>query len=281
MHQCNQRRFFTPPVTSAGRRESGSTNHRPWAGAMATTLAFLLSLGLVMGSSVAGAEEYKIYTPLVVKGENELEMRGFYKKDNSPAQDGSQQYRLSVGRGITNNWAFEFYDIVSRAPGQSLRSRQLEMENRFQLTPLGKYWANFGLLQGLQIPLESGQPYEFELMPIVEKQVGRALAAANLSFERQFGANRESGTIFSYRVRFEYLLYRPFSPALEFHGEPGPIGRFGAMPTQRQQVGPAFYGVGYFNNGRTFYYSTALLFGLTAASSDVTLAFRFEYEFFN
>lgn len=231
--------------------------------------------------AVSQAEEYKIYTPLVVKGENELEARGFYKKDNSAAQDGSQQYRLSVGRGITNNWAFEFYDVASRSPGQSLRSRKLELENRFQLTPMGKYWANFGLLQGLEVPLESGQPYELELIPIIEKQAGRGLVAANLSFERQFGPNRATGTIFGYRVRFEYLLYRLFSPAVEFHGEPGPIGRFAAVPAQRHQVGPAFYGVGYFSNGRTFYYSTALLFGMTRDSPDMTVAFRLEYEFFN
>jgi len=239
------------------------------------------ALGASALPAPAVAEEYKIYTPLVVKGENELEMRGFYKRDNARAVDGSQQYRLSVGRGITNNWAFEFYDIVSRDPGQGLRSRSLELENRFQLTPMGKYWANFGLLQGLEVPLESGQPYALELIPIIERQSGRGLAAANISFERQFGENRETGTIFSYRVRLEYLLYRPFSPALEFHGEPGPIGRFKDMPAQRHQAGPAFYGVGYFNNGRTFYYSSAVLFGLTRDSPDVTVAFRFEYEFFD
>lgn len=237
--------------------------------------------GALAAAGPAQADEYKIYSPLVVRGENELELRGYDAQDSSPQINGDQQYRLSVGRGITSYWAVELYDILANPPGGNLHSHKVEMENRFQLTPMGEYWANLGLLQGLEIPTEAGAPYSLELIPIIEKQSGRGLVAANLAFERQFGTNRQAGTLFSYRVRLEYLLYRLFSPAVEFHGAPGPIGHFQPVAEQRQQLGPALYGVSYFSNAQTLYYSTAFLFGLTPASPSLTIAFRFEYEFFD
>lgn len=234
-----------------------------------------------MAPPAARADEYKIYSPLVVKGENEFEFRGYDVRDSSPQVNGDQQYRASFERGITNNWVTEVYAVMAKPPGGNLRSHNIELENRFQLTPMGKYWATFGLYQALEIPTQSGIPYELEIMPLIQKQSGRRLAIANLDFERNFGTNREHGTIFSYRLLLEYKLYQAFSPAVEFHGEPGPIGAFHPLAAQDHEIGPAVYGVSYFANYQTVHYSAALLFGVTRGSPDLRIVFRFGYEFFD
>jgi len=230
--------------------------------------------------SPARADEYKIYSPLVVKGENEFEFRAYDAQDSSPQLNGDQQYRVSYERGLTNNWVTEVYAVMANPPGGNFHTHNIELENRFQLTPMGKYWATLGLYQALEIPTRAGIPYSLELMPLIQVQSGRRLAIANLDFERNFGTNREHGTIFSYRLLLEYKLYQAFSPALEFHGEPGPLGSFHPLDGQDHEIGPAIYGVSYFRNYQTINYSTALLFGATAASPDVRIVFRFAYEFF-
>lgn len=227
----------------------------------------------------AHAVEYKIYSPSVVQGETEVELRAFYSGDNSPALDGEQAYRLAVGHAFTDYWASELYAVLGAGPGRSLGTEGVEWENRFQITPQGKYWMDSGLMTELSLSSRSGEPSEFALIPLLEKQFGRILATANPFLEWQFGTNAESGTTFGYRGRIEYLLHPAFSPAVEFHGEPGIFGKFGATAGQRHQVGPAFYGVTRFGGRRALLYSAAVLFGLTRGSPDTTLATRLEYEF--
>ena len=227
----------------------------------------------------AHAVEYKIYSPSVVQGETEVELRSFYSSDNSPALDGEQVYRLAVGHAFTDYWASEVYAVAGADPGQSVGAQGVEWENRFQLTPQGRYWLDSGLMTELSLPTQSGTPSEFALIPLFEKQVGRILTTVNPFLEWQFGSNAGSGATFGYRGRIEYLLHPSFSPAVEFHGEPGVIGRFESMADQRHQVGPAFYGTERFSGRRAFLYSAAVLFGLTRGSPDTTLTMRLEYEF--
>lgn len=253
------------------RRSIGSTAASMLSGVLATA-ASLFPLQ-------AHAVEYKIYSPLVVRGETEVELRAFYSGDNSAALDGEQGYRLAVGHAFTDYWASEVYAVLGAGPGQSVGMQGVEWENRFQLTPQGKYWMDSGLMTELSLPSRSGEPGEFALVPLFEKQYGRILTTVNPFLEWQFGSNAESGTTFGYRGRIEYLFHPAFSPALEFHGEPGIFGKFGATADQRHQVGPAFYGVNRFNGRRAFLYSAAVLFGLTRGSPDTTLTTRLEYEF--
>ncbi len=254
------------------------------AGRGARSALFVPAVAMLVAAwalaSPARADEYKIYSPLVVKGENEFEFRAYDAQDSSPQLNGDQQYRVSYERGVTNNWVTEIYAVMANPPGGNFHTHNIELENRFQLTPMGKYWATLGLYQALEIPTHAGIPYDLELMPLIQVQSGRRLAIANLDFERSFGTNRERGTIFSYRLLLEYKLYQAFSPALEFHGEPGPLGSFHPLEDQDHEIGPAIYGVSYFRNYQTINYSTALLFGATPASPDVRIVFRFAYEFF-
>jgi len=249
-----------------------------------TTLATLLLGGVLVPAGLfipvqAHAVEYKIYSPLVVQGETEVELRSFYSSDNLPALDGEQGYRLAVGHAFTDYWASEVYAVLGAGPGQSVDAQGVEWENRFQLTPQGKYWLDSGLMTELSLPTQSDEPSELALIPLFEKQFGRVLTTLNPFLEWQFGSSAASGTTLGYRGRVEYLLHPFFSPALEFHGEPGMIGKFEPTADQRHQVGPAFYGVERFGGRRAFLYSAAVLFGLTRGSPDTTLTTRLEYEF--
>lgn len=263
-------------MRTVGRRRATGLSRSASAAVVAVLLGAVMTP--VPGAAQA-AEDYKIYSPVVVRGERDVEFRATYSADDSPARDGDQGYLFSLGKAFTDYWAAEIYAVFARPPGGSLHTAAVEWENQFQLAPQGKYWMDFGLLTELEVPTRSGNPTEFALTPVMEKQLGRALVTLNPVFERQFGSHAETGMVFLYRARLEYLMYPAFSPAIELHGEPGTVRKFGNLSNQRHQIGPAFYGIKRYSGRRSFRYSAALLFGITGGSPDTTLTTRFEYEF--
>jgi FTR1 family protein len=226
----------------------------------------------------AEAAPFKVYSPRVVKGENEIEYRGFHDFDKNDSRDGGETHVFAVGRGFTDYWFSELYSIYAKQPGAYFKHEAIEWENLFQLTEQGKYWADFGLLTEYQ-STDHG-PGEIALAPIIEKTIDRWVGTLNLFFERQIGSEAGPGTIFAYAARVKYLLNSRFEPAIEAFGEPGRINHAGGFNGQEHWVGPAFYGAVRLSGTHKLAYSAAYLFGATSVSSDNRAILRLEYEFF-
>jgi len=227
----------------------------------------------------AEAAPFKVYSPNVVKGENEIEYRGFRDFDDDSSRDGAEKHKLGVGRGFTDFWFSEIYSVYEREPGGSYEHEAIEWENRFQLTEQGKYWADFGLLVEYEAT-PHGNPDELVIAPIIEKTVDRWVGTVNLFFEREVGSGRSSDTTFAYAARLKYLLHPRFEPAIEAFGEPGHLNHFGSFNGQEHWAGPAVYGAVGLGGTHKLVYSAAYLFGETSVSSDNRAILRLEYEFF-
>ena len=245
---------------------------------VAMGLAVVAGLLAASQPQYAEAAPFKIYSPRVVKGENEIEYRGFHDFDKDDAIDGGEKQAFAIGRGFTDYWFSELYTIYAKEPGASLKHDALEWENLFQLSEPGKYWADFGLLT--EYELTDHGPNEIAIAPIIEKTIDRWVGTVNLFLERQVGSEAKSGTTFAYAARLKYLLHPQFEPAVEFFGEPGRINRFGPSNGQEHWAGPAFYGQVSLGGTSKLLYSAAVLFGETSASSDNRAILRLEYEFF-
>jgi hypothetical protein len=241
------------------------------------TLCAALLAALPLASRAA---PFKVYSPTVQQGVAEVEYRGYVDSDHRSELNKSQEQNFSVGYGLTDYWFTEVYTVYGKDGSAPLKNQSIEWENRFQLTPQGKYPVDYGLLAEFEFATRSGDPNEFSIAPIFESELSRhLLATANLFFERQFGGTeREPGTTFAYAGRLRYHLNRYFDPALELFGEPGEIGRFGAWDRQDHWMGPAFYGEARLGHG-ALEYSAALLFGTSQAASDRRAVVRLEYEF--
>jgi FTR1 family protein len=263
-------KFTSRPHSTRGPRVSAVIGIAAVAGLLSLTM-----------QPRADAAPFKVYSPRVVKGENEIEYRGYHDFDKSDSLDGGEKQLVAVGRGFTDYWFSELYAVYEKEPGASLKYSSFEWENLFQLTESGKYWADFGLLTEYEGARGgTGNPDEIALAPIIEKTVDRWVGTVNLFFEQQVGSNSQSGTTFAYAARLKYLLNPRFEPAVEAFGEPGRINNFGPFNAQEHWVGPAFYGQAGFGGGKKLLYSTAILFGETSNSSDNRVVLRLEYEFF-
>ncbi|HEX4986349.1 MAG TPA: hypothetical protein VFV71_09835, partial [Burkholderiales bacterium] len=242
-------------------------------------------LAMAAGSFVIAAPRpseaapYKVYSPHVVRGENEVEYRGFHDVDDDGSIGGTEQHVIALGRGFTDNWFSEIYSVNGKDPGSSLRHTGFEWENLFQLAEPGQYWADFGLLLEYEA-LNRGSPDEIAIGPIFEKAIGPWVTTLNFLFEQEVGSGRTSGTTFAYAARVRYLLRPQFEPAVEFFGEPGRFGHFGSFNGQEHWVGPAFYGSVGVGTGKKLSYSASCLFGETSVSSDNRAILRLEFEFF-
>lgn len=246
----------------------------------ATVALALIAATLLSLAPAAQAAEYKIYSPYVVLGENELEARAYVNQDDNDEVDGSGAYKFAFGHAFTDYWASEIYGEFEHEDGET-EFESVEWENRFQLTPQGKYWADFGLLAEAEFATESNHPHELKVGPMIEKSFGTTVATVNLFLEREFGPNSDNETEFGYAARLRWRLDPRFEPSIEIYGSPGDIGEFAPRGEQRHQIGPGFYGQMPLGDGQKLKYSAAVLRGLTdTGSPNWTAVVRFEYEFY-
>ncbi len=243
--------------------------------AAALAAAVLAGLGAPAraAENALNAEELKVYSPTVVKGERELEWRGF-------STGGHQQgFAASAGYSPTAWWAAEAYEVMHRDPGGVLLGDAVVMESLFAPFAPGERWADLGLDAEAEFPRAAADPNGVSVRPILEKQFGRALLTLNLPLEWKYGPGFTPGTNFSYAAKAQWLASPLASPALEVYGQPGVIGRFDPLRDETHLAGPALYGSVPAGGLGRLVYSAAALIGLTPASPRGTLAVRLELEF--
>ncbi|HYW93118.1 MAG TPA: FTR1 family protein [Gammaproteobacteria bacterium] len=244
----------------------------------AAALVVLSGLPLLLLAPRARAGDYKVYSPTVTRGETELEARGWTSGGAGPEAGARKGAKVAVGHTFTNRWATEVYATAEQEYGETLKLEEFEWENRFQLTPQGKYWADVGIVNENEIPRFSHDPYQVKLGPSIEKDFGRVTATLNLLAAHQYGSNAAPGVELSYRARAEYRWRPRLSPVVEAYGEPvGTIGNYGRP---RNQVGPGLTGRVLTGGTSSLRYSVVVLFGASHAAASDTVVARLEYEFY-
>ncbi|MDE2038681.1 MAG: FTR1 family protein [Elusimicrobia bacterium] len=253
---------------------------RPQGAAAGGLRVFLAALILAGAAAPARAqradlnsEELKVYSPAVSKGERELEYRGF------ATPEGQQGLAFSASYSPTPYWESEAYEVFHRSPAQALVGKNVTLEQRFQLSEPGERWLDAGLIVEAAIPERRNEPFEEELVPILEKQFDSIVVTLNPGLEWQSGPGYAPGTDFHYAASLKYLLNPFFSPGAEFFGEPGVIGSFPIADRQTHLTGPAVYGSWHQGPRRDLRYSAALLFGLNSQTPVRALVTRLEFEF--
>ena len=221
-------------------------------------------LGLLLLPVVARAEVDKIYDPYVYRGELELEARGVHRF----AHENEHELKFAAGYGMTDWWFLEGYAVVEQESGDHAKIRELELENKFQLTQQGRYWADLGA----QVEVEKGlgeDRWELKAGPLLQKQIGNWLATANFFVEKQFGREREtSAAEFMGAARIKYRLSPELEPAIEYYAD-----------AVRHSLGPVLSGTQ--RIGKTpLKWEAGILAGLNHDSPDVSLRWSLEFEFY-
>ena len=216
----------------------------------------------VSANVYAGVE--KIYDPYVHQGELEVEARGVHQFDDA----NQHEVKLAVGYGINSFWFLEGYVIAGQETGESAGIKEVELENKFQLTEQGQYWIDVGVLTELEKKLDE-DVWELKAGPLFQKQLKNWVVTANLFLEKQFGSDTAEGDVkFLGSAQLKYRLSSSLEPALEYYAD-----------ENTHAIGPVLLGKNRW--GKTpVKWELGVLKGLNNNTSDINFRWLLELEFY-
>ncbi|HVT34869.1 MAG TPA: hypothetical protein VHE37_04775 [Nevskiaceae bacterium] len=234
--------------------------------------AMLAAGALAIAATAAHAEPAdKVYQPIVEYREFEVELRGGYVHDRDPAVNTAQQYVMDLGYGMTPWWFSEVVMNFKNDPDSSAHVDALELENIFQLTEQGKYWADLGLFTEYEHPKAKGDPDEIVAGPMLQKEIGRTVNTLDLLASRQIGAGRDPKTHGAYRFQSQWRTGRVVDVGVQAFGDL-------TGDEKSQMLGPAIFADTHIGDTH-IKFDAGVPIGLTHDSPDLLVRWQLELEF--
>ena len=243
-----------------------------------TVLFVMICVGVLTVFSNDAFAIKKVYSPYVEKGELEIEARGGINFDDRHDVDKLQTQKYAVGYGVTNYWLTEVYGEIEKeynANGEDLdfSFTEVEWENKFQLTPKGKYPVDLGFLVEYAVSTEDKHADKLEWSFLLGKQLGKIEHYANFKFEHTVGGGMTNETKGGLSWSSRYRLNKYFEPGFEYYADFGGLNAGKSFQEQSHQTGPVFYGkIG------SIKYDVGYLFGVSDAAPEGMLKWILEYE---
>ena len=228
--------------------------------------------------SVARAD-FQVRYPTVEYGELEFEHNGSttFDKPNS-GRSNDQSYTNSIGYGVTPWWMVELEGEWAAPPGQNLYFDALTLENIFQLTETGEYWADLGFFAELSHGMRRGDPDSVTFGPIAQKEIGNTLHTINVFFGKEFGQGASDATELQLAWQSRWRFHPLIEPGFEYYGDVADLAHPGKIADQEHRIGPGLFGeYGFPPNGK-LKYEVAYLFGLTRGTEKGAVRWKLEYE---
>ncbi len=235
--------------------------------------AFLTSAVMLLFSHNSYALE--IYSPYVEKGMMEIESKNRFDVDSRQGQGEFRQHQVAVGYGLTSRWQAELYGEMEKESGHGYKYTATEIENIFQLTEMGEYWADVGLQASYEFAHPKGSSDKTEVFLLLAKSIDKFTTMANIGFEKEVGANSNKNPEGEIKWMVKYNYLPKINPGIEYYGEFGEIGDPESYNNQKHRVGPVIYG----QLAPGFKYDVGTLFGISKSTPDYTFKLNLEYEF--
>lgn len=244
------------------------------AGALA---ALALITALAPQAAHADPNGY-IFSPIVEEGERELEL----KLGSTKLRDGSRvsKHSLAFGVGVNSWWATEVYASWHKEGDEKFGFDAWEWENRFQLTPTGKYPVDIGFVVEIERPKDRAEGYELRWGPLLQAEFGSQwLGSLNLLVGKHYRSEEPSKAELGYQWQLKYRWKPEFEFGVQGFGEVGPLAHWAPHSEQSHIAGPAVFGKAKLGPHQAFKYDVGLLFGVTHESPRNTLRAKLEFEF--
>ena len=236
-----------------------------------TTSMLALAMGL---PSLARADDYKVYSPRIEKGEIAAEINSNYSTDKNHANDHYTSTVVAVEIAPTSWWKAEVGGELEKEQGSNLELTNLKFENIISPWKPGENFIDTGFYLELEKSAHNDQPNNFEGKLLLEKQLGEFVTGANLILGHQFGPNSGGGWNSGLALQARYRYDQKAEPGFEYYASYGPLDNLYGLKETDQRFGPTLQGK--FGHVR---YDTGLLFGLTDGAQDTTAKLNLEYEF--
>lgn len=227
---------------------------------------------LFLGSN---AYALNVYSPYVEKGIMEIESKNRFDFDDRSSDDNFRQHKLAVEYGFTSQWKVALYGELEKENNSGYKYTATEIENIFQLTEVGEYWADVGALVAYEFKHQDGDADKIEAFLLLTKNFNKFTSTVNLGFEKEVGSNADANPEGEIKWMAKYNYTPMFNPGVEYYGEFGEITHTGDYDSQKHRLGPVIYG----KLGHGVKYETGVLFGISKEAEDYAVKVNLEYEF--
>jgi high-affinity iron transporter len=251
---------------------------RPGRGAAARTATAIGALALFAALPAAQADEFKMRSPIIDYREVELEHNGQTTFDAAKSgKSNNQFYNNEIEVGVLPFWKVGLEGNLEAASGENLRFDETAIESFLQLTPQGKYFADFGFFTEYAHPTRPSEANTLIFGPLVESEFGQiagthALHTLNILFTKEVGRNAGGATPIQIAWESRLLVHPMFEPGIEYFGQVN-----GEEPDQHR-LGPVIVGRRSFAPYGAVRYEIGYLAGLTRTTEAGMVRWRLEYE---
>jgi hypothetical protein len=185
-------------------------------------------------------------------------------------------YELTAG--VTDQFSLGVMQLNARRPGGPLESAGWRLVPHFY-APHSWHWpidAGLTVEMSFQSTKWTTDSKSIELIPILEKRLGRLQFDLNPSFERALhGPGVRAGWGFGLAARMGYSATRRFTPSLEYYSDWGSVLHFAPVGRQVHQILPG----GDIHLTKSLLWSTGIGIGATGAGNRVVYKSRLEFSF--
>ena len=231
------------------------------------------------GAMASARADFRVKYPDTEPGEFEIENIGNYGQDFRKAFNGEQSHSLEFEYGVNNFWKPELEFEFARTPGPGNKTvfSQITLENVFQFTERGQYWADAGFFAEFGKTMLGHTPNETTFGPIFRKEIAGTIDTLNLFIEKDLGGFSNGRPNFQYAWETRIALGSVIEPGIQAYGQPGPFGHFAPVSQQDHRIGPQLFADWHQLGPGTLHMNGGLLFGLTPAAPRRTLRWQLEY----
>jgi high-affinity iron transporter len=242
----------------------------------AATIMVALATGLALfqPSTPAYALD-EIYSPNTEEGELSLEYAGSRTFDNDSEKNNVQSHELVLEAGVTDRLTLQGSAGFEKQPQDHIRVESIGIEGRYQFFEQGKYWVDSGLLAAYGFSTKNDEPDSLELKLLLQKDMDKVTATANLGFEQSVGHHAPSGgPNYVALANVRYRLNEMAQPGIEYQADLGNAQTLRHSELQEHYLGPSLYGK-LFGNIK---YQASYLLGVSQAAANSAARIQVEYE---
>jgi hypothetical protein len=241
-------------------------------------------LAACLASLTTARAEFKLRYPIVDYREFEFEHNGdttFDKRQSGLSNN--QSYTNEIGYGILPFWQLELEGEWAAPSGENLRYDATTLENTFQFTPQGKYWADVGFFAEYSRAASRAAADSVTFGPLIQKEVPDiwgvdTVHTVNFLFSKEIGHNRTDDTSLFAAWQSRLRLDSLFEPGIELFTSIDDIEKPGKLAEQQHRIGPVVVGLYNMPGYGKIKYEVGYQFGLTRATESGAVRWRLEFE---
>ena len=186
---------------------------------------------------------------------------------------------LGFGYGVTERWFTEVYRKYESSSDEGVHFDAWEWENKFQLTEIGQYPVDIGLIVEIERPANTQEGYELRFGPLFQTEFGKVQLNGNLIFEQHYRSDTAQRAELSYQWQAKYRWQPKLEFGLQGFGDVGSPNHWDEVSDASHRMGPAVFGKFDFGNRRAIRYNAAWLFATSGNAPKDNFRAQIEYEF--